>query len=692
MDFQTMWQRQCAATCTICERLGALVSVCLLIGFSSAFAQNVVPLVNQPLVPAAVAPGGAGFTLTVHGTGFVSGATVDWNGWPLSTTFSSSSQLTATIPAANIATAGTASVTVVNPGTGDVSNVVFLSVVAPSSAVFYSHAPGSPIYLGGTGVTPNEPLSMVVGDFNGDGKLDLALGIQEDGNPGYVSILLGIGDGTFTPVSSSPATGHCPCSMKVGDFNGDGKLDLAVANYNDNTVTILLGNGDGTFLPAIGLPVSVGANPTDLVSGDFNGDGKLDLAVANSTDNNLTILLGNGDGTFSPVTSSPATGTTPFGLAVGDFNGDGKLDLAVSNFDVNTVTILLGNGDGTFAPAASPPATAGPALVVGDFNGDGKLDLAVTGRGNSTVTILLGNGDGTFTAISGCCGTAVDLTHTLGIAAGDFNGDGKLDLAVTIQNLQPLFPADYIAILLGKGDGTFTPTDFSLLLYNDPYSLALGDFNNDGKLDFATASDPYNYVSVLLQIPPSGPAPDFSIAATDTSRSVQAGGTANYSVQVSSLSGFLGPVSLSCSGAPSHATCSVTSSSVFLFDTAITTFTLSVTTKAPSVPSLILARGPAVPPRSRWPLGLWPALLGLIFVAAPTRRRQERAQSSALALAPLAAVLTCVVFLASCGGGGPPPPPPPSGGTPPGTYTLKVTASSGSLTRSTTVTLIVKSS
>jgi hypothetical protein len=373
---------------------------------------------------------------------------------------------------------------------------------------------------------------------------------------------------------------------------------------------------------------------------------------------------------------------------VGDFNGDGKLDLAVANFDENTVTILLGNGDGTFAPAASPPATAGPALVVGDFNGDGKLDLAVTGRGNSTVTILLGNGDGTFAPISGCCGTPVDLTHTLGMATGDFNGDGKLDMAVTIQNLQPAPPADYVTILLGKGDGTFTPTDFSLLLYNDPYSLALGDFNNDGELDFATASDPYNFVSVLLQSPPSG-SPDFAIAATDKSLSVQPGGTANYSVQVSSLSGFLGPVSLSCSGAPSHATCSVSSSSVFLFDTAIATFSLSVTTKAPSAPSLILGRGPAVPPQNRWPLGLWPALLGVVFVAAPTRSRRERARSCAMALA---AVLTCVVFLAGCGGGGPAPPPPPSGGTPPGTYTLTVTATSGSLTRSTTVTLIVKSS
>ena len=232
MDFQTTWHAQCAAPRTIRNRFGALVLACLLSGFSSAFAQNPVPFVNQPLVPAAVAPGGPGFTLTIHGTGFVLGASVRWNGTLLTTTFVSSSQLTATVPAANIATAGTTSMTVVNPGTSAASNVVFLSIIAPSPNVFYSNAPGSPIYLGGTGVATNEPLSMAAGDFNGDGKLDLALGIQEDGNPGYVSVLLGNGDGTFTPISSSPATGHCPCSMAVGDINGDGKLLIFCATVS----------------------------------------------------------------------------------------------------------------------------------------------------------------------------------------------------------------------------------------------------------------------------------------------------------------------------------------------------------------------------------------------------------------------------------------------------------------------------
>src|SRR5207248_5207969 len=145
-----------------------------------------------------------------------------------------------------------------------------------------------------------------------------------------------------------------------GDLNGDGKLDLAVTNYGsfwafgsmpDNTVTILLGNGDGTFTAAAGSPVSVGTDPTAVVVADFNGDGKLDLAVVNGSDQTVSILLGRGDGTFTVVSAAPAANA--FALATGDFNQDGNLDLAVSNSGTAAITILLGNGDGTFTAAAS---------------------------------------------------------------------------------------------------------------------------------------------------------------------------------------------------------------------------------------------------------------------------------------------------------------------------------------------------
>ncbi len=161
--------------------------------------------------------------------------------------------------------------------------------------------------------------------------------------------------------------------------------------------------------------------------------------------------------------------------------------------------------------------------------------MATSNRGDSTVAVLLGNGDGTFTPISNCCGDSVGLTHTLGMTTGDFNGDGRPDLAVTIQNLQSYYPSDYVSILLGNADGTFTPTNFSLILPEDPYYVVTGDFNGDGKLDFAAATTPYSYLSVLLQPPAALPAPDFAIAPPAAPLVVQAGNTGTSSVQLTSL-------------------------------------------------------------------------------------------------------------------------------------------------------------
>ena len=216
----------------------------------------------------------------------------------------------------------------------------------------------------------------MTGDFNGDGRTDLAVANQDSKN---VSILLGKGDGTFQN-QGTYAVGSSPYALVTGDFNGDGRTDLAVANSDDKNVSILLGKGDGTFQNQGTYPV--GSYPIALVTGDFNGDGRTDLAVANSYDNDVSILLGNGDGTFqNQVTYT--VGSSPDALVTGDFNGDGRTDLAVANSGSNDVSILLGNGDGTFTDPGQFATTPHSTPLVADVNGDGTDDvLVVDGAGN----------------------------------------------------------------------------------------------------------------------------------------------------------------------------------------------------------------------------------------------------------------------------------------------------------------------
>jgi hypothetical protein len=324
---------------------------------------------------------------------------------------------------------------------------------------------------------------IAAGDFNGDGIPDLIVSyVNGTSSPGSVGVLLGNGDGTFKSPTSSPATGIKLESIAVGDWNGDGNLDVAVANAGSNTVTVLLGNGSGTLTATAASPAT-GADPVSIAVGDFNGDGILDLAVANANNANVTILLGNGDGTFTATAASPATGDSPYAITAGDFNGDGKLDLATANNNSNTVTVLLGNGDGTFTPASASPATGNNpnSIVAGDFNGDGKLDLAVSNldaNSGGTITVLLGNGNGTFTpAASPATGGNADS-----IAVGDWNGDGIADLAVANQLNNAL------TVLLGVGDCTFTPATASPATSTAPSGLAVADFNGDGLADLAVAN------------------------------------------------------------------------------------------------------------------------------------------------------------------------------------------------------------
>jgi hypothetical protein len=241
-----------------------------------------------------------------------------------------------------------------------------------------------------------------LGDFNGDGKLDLVVANSGGGvGAGNVSVLLGNGDGTFQAAANYDA-GTTPLSVAVGDFNRDGKLDLVVAsrgsfanNYTDGSVSVLLGNGDGTFqAPGAYGPV---VTPNSVAVGDFNGDGNPDLAVAtvgwyvDVTAGGVSALLGNGDGTFQSAVRYDSEGYD-WRVVVGDFNGDGNSDLAVANGPSGAVRVLLGNGDGTFQTAVTygMGTNADPhCAAVGDFNGDGKPDLAVANFSSANVAVLL---------------------------------------------------------------------------------------------------------------------------------------------------------------------------------------------------------------------------------------------------------------------------------------------------------------
>jgi hypothetical protein len=330
---------------------------------------------------------------------------------------------------------------------------------------------------------------IAIADVNSDGKPDIVgtLGSSK------VGVLLGYTNGFA--LAGSYSTGSGPYGVVSGDFNGDGKLDLATVNINAYTVSVLLGTGGGSFAAAVSYTTSF--QPIDLVAGDLNGDGKLDLAASSpGADGSgiVNVYLGVGNGSFQPAVAYP-TGHGARTMGLGDFNKDGKLDLACAAS--SGVNVLLGNGNGSFGPAifyATDHSVT--ALAVADLNSDGKLDFAALATdnlataANHSVNVFLGIGNGTFQSpVAYAAGN-----YPLGLASGDFDGDGKLDVVTCDLSAS----SATVLLLPGNGNGTFQPA-FAAASVKDCIDLKSGDLNGDGKLDLTVANPSGLSATVLLR-------------------------------------------------------------------------------------------------------------------------------------------------------------------------------------------------
>jgi hypothetical protein len=578
-------------------------------------------------------------------------------------------------------------------------------------------------------------------DVNGDGNIDLVGYTTSEHMSGNVGVLLGNGDGSFgAPTYFPGVAGAFVYGFTLADLNGDGKPDIMIVTTGGenlgNTFTVLLNNGDGTFgPPATYFAADVNGN---VVAADFNKDGKIDAAVGTDT-HGIALLLGKGDGTFQPatfITNSVFTGTVPQ-LAATDFNGDGNIDLIASgpvllpsNGVQQTYQVLLGKGDATFTALPAVTNTFVDAVQVADLNGDGKLDLL--GLSGSVPALVLGNGDGTF-------GSPFLLEPPGGTPLiADFNGDGQPDIAIStsaglVLLLNSTVPGFQIAAsALSAGTitaGSSTSATITLTPvggFGGAVALTCSGLPAGASCGFApasvanasgtsaltittTAATPastytVNVIgtsgSVTHQVPltvtvTAPVAPDFSMTAgSGGTATVAPGQTATYTLSLAPSGGFGGSVTLTCSGAPAMAGCSISPATVTLSGTTATTATVTVTTTAAS--QVFLPGGTDAFRRIGGPpmmLAAWLVTALALFSLYRARGNQRIRWAPAVAMALL---VFAGLGLASCGGGSSSGGGGGSGGTgtEAGTYTITVSATAAAgattLTHAAKLTLVVQ--
>jgi hypothetical protein len=536
------------------------------------------------------------------------------------------------------------------------------------------------------------PTYVLFGDLDGDQKIDLL--VAHDGDPnvpgdGSVKLLLGNGDGTFK-AALSVAENLNLGSVATADFNGDQRLDIVFAVHGDNStgqngsITVLLGNGDGTFRDAKTFQVE--GDISSLAVGDFNSDLRPDLAVlVGFATCKLTIFPGNGDGSFgsgtyvlNDIQPNPQVLSGISSILVADFNSDHNVDLVMGLLD--RLVILRGKGDGTFQPPIDAPGIQTTYSVVrplpvsaADFNGDGKLDLSIwVGSGS-----LGGNTVRVQTLLGNDDGTlqppVTVSADTQGLfpAVGDFNGDGISDLAIT----DAFLPA--VNVHLGKGDGTFK-SPLSLGANTYPFSVSVVDLNADRSPELVTTNGFDSAVAVLLNTTGA----DFDISASGlTPGTVSAGQSATSTISLDHLNTFGDTVTLGCSVQPEQSapTCSLRPRSV-TFDSngqaaaIVTINTGAATARLRPSPIALSAGALAV---------LFPAAAGFMLMGSLARSTLLLRRKLVVLL--VSGFLSCgIIFQAACGNG--------SGASSPHstTYAITVSGTSGSTSHSTQISLNVR--